>query len=86
MHWFKEGLLGRKRILNDAKALVHTIADTVYLVSPGIFQRYAMEHPAILPPWRRTSIFPPGSGSRSNSGAPDRTASTLADLISGLAW
>jgi hypothetical protein len=26
--------------------LVHTVADTAYLVSPGIFQRYAQEHPA----------------------------------------
>jgi hypothetical protein len=25
--------------------LVHTVADTVYLVSPGVFQRYAQEHP-----------------------------------------
>ena len=32
-------------IINDAKALVHTVADTVYLVSPGIFQRYVQEHP-----------------------------------------
>lgn len=60
VHWLKDGLLSRKLILNDAKALVHTIADTVYLVSPGIFQRYAMEHPAIaamakdadLPDWQ----------------------------------
>ena len=27
------------------KALVHTVADTAYLVSPGVFQRYAQEHP-----------------------------------------
>jgi hypothetical protein len=37
----------RKLIINDAKALVHTIADTAYLVSPGVFQRYAQEHPQI---------------------------------------
>jgi hypothetical protein len=34
-------------IINDAKALVHTVADSVFLVSPGIFQRYAQEHPQI---------------------------------------
>ncbi|MHA7578674.1 conjugal transfer nickase/helicase domain-containing protein, partial [Xanthomonas euvesicatoria] len=29
------------------KALVHIVADAVYLVSPGVFQRYAQEHPQI---------------------------------------
>jgi integrating conjugative element relaxase (TIGR03760 family) len=43
--WLRESILGRKLIINDAKALVHTVADTVYLVSPGVFQRYAQEHP-----------------------------------------
>ena len=58
--WLKEGLLTRKLILNDAKALIHTIDNTVYLVSPGIFQRYASEYPALtvqaresgLPDWQ----------------------------------
>ncbi|WP_330216350.1 MobH family relaxase [Pseudomonas sp. AM8] len=45
--WLKQGIESRKLIINDAKALVHTVADTVYLVSPGIFQRYAQEHPQI---------------------------------------
>jgi len=31
--------------VNDAKALVHTVDNTAFLVSPGIFQRYAQEHP-----------------------------------------
>ena len=29
---------------HDAKALVHTVAGTAYLVSPGVFQRYTQEH------------------------------------------
>ncbi|MDA8454343.1 TraI domain-containing protein [Acidovorax sp. GBBC 3334] len=45
--WLRQGLLQRRLILNDAKALVHTVADTAYLVSPGVFQRYAQEHPAV---------------------------------------
>jgi hypothetical protein len=45
MDWLQRGIQSRKLIINDAKALVHTVADTVYLVSPGIFQRYAQEHP-----------------------------------------
>ncbi|HBO0859734.1 TraI domain-containing protein [Pseudomonas aeruginosa] len=45
--WLRQGVLSRKLIINDAKALVHTVADTVFLVSPGLFQRYAQEHPQI---------------------------------------
>jgi len=26
---------------------VHTVSDTAYLVSPGVFQRYAQEHPQV---------------------------------------
>ncbi|HGX3311228.1 TPA: MobH family relaxase [Pseudomonas aeruginosa] len=45
--WLGQGIGGRRLILNDAKALVHTVADAVFLVSPGVFQRYAQEHPQI---------------------------------------
>lgn len=47
MDWLRLGIQSRKLIINDAKALVHTVADTAYLVSPGVFQRYAQEHPQI---------------------------------------
>src|SRR5690606_19936085 len=40
MTWLRQGIQTRKIIINDAKALVHTLAGTVYLVSPGVFQRY----------------------------------------------
>lgn len=43
--WLWEGIQNRKLIINDTKALVHTVASTVFLVSPGVFQRYAQEHP-----------------------------------------
>jgi integrating conjugative element relaxase (TIGR03760 family) len=43
--WLRRRIEERKLIINDAKALVHSVADTVYLVSPGVFQRYAQEHP-----------------------------------------
>ncbi|WP_124314603.1 MobH family relaxase [Pseudomonas chlororaphis] len=42
--WLVHAVQSHKLVINDAKALVHTVADTVYLVSPGIFQRYAQEH------------------------------------------
>jgi len=47
MRWLKHAITTRKLILNDAKALVHTVNDTVFLVTPGIFQRYAQEHPQV---------------------------------------
>lgn len=47
MAWLREGVQSRKIIINDAKALVHSVDDTAYLVSPGVFQRYAQEHPQI---------------------------------------
>ncbi|HFJ9822558.1 TPA: MobH family relaxase [Pseudomonas aeruginosa] len=49
MSWLKQAVQTRKLIINDAKALVHTVSDTVYLISPGVFQRYAQEHPTIGP-------------------------------------
>jgi integrating conjugative element relaxase (TIGR03760 family) len=42
--WLRQGIQSRKLVINDAKALVHTVAGTAYLVSPGVFQRYAQEH------------------------------------------
>src|SRR3546814_12329739 len=47
MTWLQQGIASRRLIINDAKALVHTVSDTAYLVSPGIFQRYAQEHPQV---------------------------------------
>lgn len=47
MEWLRQGIVSRKLIINDAKALVHTVSNTAYLVSPGVFQRYAQEHPHV---------------------------------------
>src|SRR3546814_5290951 len=47
MMWLKQGITSHKLIINDAKALVHTVSDTAYLVSPGVFQRYVQEHPQV---------------------------------------
>lgn len=47
MAWLRQGISSRRLIINDAKALVHTVSDTAYLVSPGVFQRYAQEHPQV---------------------------------------
>ena len=47
MMWLKEAILSKKLIINDARALVHTVADTIFIVTPGIFNRYAQEFPAV---------------------------------------
>ena len=47
MAWLTQGVRAHKLIVNDAKALVHTVEGTAYLVSPGVFQRYAQEHPRV---------------------------------------
>jgi len=47
MAWLKQAIASHHLIINDAKALVHTVADTAYLVSPGVFQRYAQEYPQV---------------------------------------
>lgn len=47
IEWLKQGIAAHRLIINDAKALVHTVSDTVFLVSPGVFQRYAQEHPQV---------------------------------------
>ncbi|MEA9822342.1 MobH family relaxase [Xanthomonas campestris pv. raphani] len=60
LSWLRHSIVSRRLVINDAKALVHTVADTAYLVSPGVFQRYAQEHPEVaalarqekLPEWQ----------------------------------
>lgn len=47
MIWLRQSIQTRRLIINDTKALVHTVDDTVYLVSPGVFQRYSQEHPQV---------------------------------------
>lgn len=45
LDWLRRRIQSRTLIINDARALVHTVNDMVFLVSPGVFQRYAQEHP-----------------------------------------
>lgn len=47
LNWVKEGILSHKLIINDSKAKIHTVSGTVFLVTPGLFQRYALEFPGI---------------------------------------
>lgn len=56
MAWLRTGVSARRLIINDAKALVHTVDGTVYLVSPGVFQRYVQEHPHIAALARQENI------------------------------
>jgi len=58
--WARQGVLSHKLVINDAKAMIHTVDGTAFLVSPGLFKRYAQEHPHLqieakareLDPWQ----------------------------------
>lgn len=45
VQWLRDGIRSHRLIVNDAKALVHTVDGTAFLVSPGVFQRYVRERP-----------------------------------------
>jgi hypothetical protein len=47
LNWVKDGIQNHKLIINDSKAKIHTVNGTVFLVTPGLFQRYAQEFPGI---------------------------------------
>lgn len=53
--WLRTHIQLRRLVINDAKALVHTVDGTAFLVSPGIFQRYVQEQPI-------TTLFAKGEG------------------------
>ena len=47
VEWLRSGLVSRRIIINDTKALVHTVTGTAMLVTPGIFKRFVQEFPSI---------------------------------------
>lgn len=47
LDWVREGIQSHKLIINDSRAKIHTVSGTVFLVTPGLFQRYAQEFPGI---------------------------------------
>ncbi|NCE89602.1 MobH family relaxase [Pseudomonas sp. L13] len=47
LNWVKSGIQNHKLIINDSKAKIHTVDGMVFLVTPGLFQRYAQEYPGI---------------------------------------
>lgn len=60
MQWLKNAILHQKLTINNPQALVHTVEDSIYIVTPGIFMRYVQEFPQAqllakqenLPAWR----------------------------------
>nr|WP_196368278.1 MobH family relaxase [Pseudomonas amygdali] len=44
LDWVRMGVLTHKIVINDAKAKVHTVDGTAFLVTPEIFRRYSQEH------------------------------------------
>lgn len=47
LEWLRDGIRSHRLVINDSKAKVHTVGGTFFLVTPGIFQRYAAEQPGL---------------------------------------
>ncbi|TKK04364.1 relaxase [Pseudomonas fluorescens] len=47
VNWVKEGIRSHKLTINDSRAKIHTVGGSVFLVTPGLFQRYTQEFPGI---------------------------------------
>ncbi|MGY4494549.1 MobH family relaxase [Pseudomonas sp. TE3610] len=43
VEWLRAGLEDHRLIINDSRAKVHTVNGTLFLVTPGIFQRYVQD-------------------------------------------
>ncbi|MCX8588475.1 MULTISPECIES: MobH family relaxase [unclassified Gilliamella] len=60
IQWLKDAILMQKLIINEPQALIHTVDDTLFIITPGIFMRYVMEFPQVqqiakvekIPAWR----------------------------------
>ncbi|HDS1738551.1 TraI domain-containing protein [Pseudomonas putida] len=50
LEWLRKEVLNHRLVVNDSKAKIHTVDGTFFLVTPGIFQRYAAEHPELVKP------------------------------------
>ncbi|NQD54085.1 DNA-binding domain-containing protein [Pseudomonas sp. CM25] len=48
LEWLRDGIHTHRLLVNDSKAKVHTVDGTFFLVTPGIFQRYAVEHATLV--------------------------------------
>lgn len=56
MDWLIQGIQNHTLRINDAKALVHTVDNTLFLVTPGLFQRYAQVHPHLARQAKRDKL------------------------------
>ncbi|MCO6524678.1 MAG: DNA-binding domain-containing protein [Candidatus Schmidhempelia sp.] len=43
-----EAILMQKLIINEPQALIHTVDDTLFIITLGIFMRYVIEFPQVL--------------------------------------
>lgn len=56
VEWLRDSIANHRLIINDSRALVHTVDGTAFIVSPGVFHRYAQEHPEIAEAARQGAI------------------------------
>ncbi len=44
LEWLREGIQHHRLLVNESRAKIHTVNGMFFLVTPGIFQRYVLEH------------------------------------------
>lgn len=51
--WLKDGIIGQKFAINDTNAKIHIVDSQVFVVTPGIFQRFCLEQSGQDDAWRK---------------------------------
>ncbi|WP_353980926.1 MobH family relaxase [Salinicola endophyticus] len=51
--WLKQGVSDRSIVVNDTKAVVHTVDGTFFLVSPGVFKKFAAAESGVSSEWKQ---------------------------------
>jgi hypothetical protein len=53
LSWLKDGIAGQKFLVNDTNAKIHIVSSQLFLVTPGIFQRFCLEQTGQDEGWRK---------------------------------
>jgi integrating conjugative element relaxase (TIGR03760 family) len=53
LSWLKEGIAGQKFLINDTNAKIHFVGSQLFIVTPGIFQRFCLEQTGEDDGWRK---------------------------------
>jgi hypothetical protein len=51
--WLKDGIAGQRFLVNDTNAKIHIVESQLFIVTPGIFQRFCLEQTGQDESWRK---------------------------------